>query len=128
MIRPEDSDIKGLSSEIREVSSLERLILVDTGTTDPLVSRPNLEAIGLSPKGRSTYALADGSNCVLDVTTADIEFLSEIVGGTVVFGDDGTETLLGITALESVGIEVDPRSQRLRRLPAVLLKGLSGRP
>ena len=31
---------------------------------------------------------------------------------------------MGVTALESVGIEVDPRNQTLKRLPAVRLKGL----
>ncbi len=34
------------------------------------------------------------------------------------------EPLLGVTALESVGIEVDPLNQRLKRLPAVRLKSL----
>ena len=37
----------------------------------------------------------------------------------------GVEPLLGVTALESVGIEVDPLNQRLKRLPAVRLKGLA---
>ncbi len=43
---------------------------------------------------------------------------------TLVFGDSDAEPLLGVTALESGGFEVDPRSQQLKRLPAVLLKGL----
>lgn len=47
----------------------------------------------------------------MDITTGDIEFMGEIVGGTIIFGDVGTEPILGVTALESVGIEVDPRSQ-----------------
>ena len=38
------------------------------------------------------------------------------------FGDADAEPLLGLTALESVGIEVDPLNQRLKRLPAVRLK------
>ena len=103
----------------------EDLFLVDTGATDSLVPRPHLEAIGLAPKGSRVYELADGSDLVLDVTTADIEFMGEIVGGTIIFGDAGAEPLLGVTALESVGIEVDPRNQRLKRLPAVRLKGLT---
>lgn len=103
----------------------EDLFLVDTGATDSLVPRPHLEAIGLAPKGSRVYELADGSDLVLDVTTADIEFMGEIVGGTIIFGDAGAEPLLGVTALESVGIEVDPRNQRLKRLPAVRLKGLA---
>ena len=103
----------------------EDLFLVDTGATDSLVPRPRLEAIGLAPKGSRVYQLADGSDLVLDVTTADIEFMGDIVGGTIIFGDADAEPLLGVTALESVGIEVDPRNQRLKRLPAVRLKGLS---
>lgn len=102
----------------------EGLFLVDTGATDSLVPRPHLKAIGLEPKGRRIYQLADGSDLVLDATTADIEFMGEIVGGTIIFGEADAEPLLGVTALESVGIEVDPLNQRLKRLPAVRLKGL----
>ena len=58
----------------------------------------------------------------MDITTADIEFMGEIVGGTILFGEADVEPLLGVTALESVGIEVDPSNQRLKRLPAVRLK------
>ena len=103
----------------------EGLFLVDTGATDSLVPRPHLEAIGLAPKGSRTYQLAEGSDLVLDVTTADIEFMGEIVGGTIIMGEADAEPLLGVTALESVGIEVDPLNQRLKRLPAVRLKRLA---
>ena len=37
-------------------------------------------------------------------------------------GADDAEPILGVTALESVGIEVDPRTQRLNRLCAARLK------
>ena len=103
----------------------EGLFLVDTGATDSLVPRPYLEAIGLELKGRRVYELADGSELIVDVTVAEIEFMGEIVGGTVIFGEADAEPLLGMTALESVGIEVDPVNQRLKRLPAVRLKGLA---
>ncbi len=100
----------------------EGLFLVDTGATDCLVPKQHLEAIGLEPKGQRTYELANGAELKLDVTTADVEFMGEIVGGTIIFGDADAEPLLGVTALESVGIEVDPLNQRLKRLPAVRLK------
>ena len=100
----------------------EGLFLVDTGATDTLVPGPYLESIGLEPKGQRVYSLADGSEIRMDVTTADIEFMGEIVGGTIVMGEAESEPLLGVTALESVGIEVDPLNQRLKRLPAVRLK------
>ena len=102
----------------------EGLFLVDTGATDSHVPRQHLEAIGLQPRGRRTYELADGSELAVDVTVAEIEFMGEVVGGTVIYGESNAEPLLGLTALESVGIEVDPVSQRLKRLPAVRLKGL----
>ena len=102
----------------------QSLFLVDTGATDSLVPRDELESIGLKAKGRRSYELADGSELQMDITTADIEFMGEIVGGTIIMGDPGTEPILGVTALESVGIDVDPRNQTLKRLPAVRLKKL----
>ena len=103
----------------------EGLFLVDTGAVDCLVPGKHLRALGLKPRGKRTYELADGSEVVLDVTVAEVEFMGERVGATVIYGSDDAEPILGVTALESVGIEVDPRSQRLERLPAVRLK--SGR-
>jgi hypothetical protein len=48
--------------------------------------------------------------------------MGEITAGRVVFGPDDAEPLLGVTALESVGIVVDPASRTLKRLPAIPLK------
>ena len=94
---------------------------------DSLVPRQHLKAIGLKPEAQRTYILADGSEVRLDVAVARIELLGEIVGGTVLFGSPDAEPLLGVTALESLGIEVDPLNQQLKKLPAVRLKTLSQR-
>ena len=102
--------------------SWEGLFLVDTGAIDSLVPRKHLESIGLKPKAQRIYELADGSEIKMDITTADIEFMGDIVGGTIIFAEGDAEPILGVTALESVGIEVDPRNQRLKRLPATRLK------
>ena len=101
----------------------EGLFLVDTGATDCLVPRQHLEAIGLRPRTQRIYGLADGSEIRLDVTGGEIQFMGETTWGTIVFGEDEAEPLLGVTALESVGIEVDPRNQTLTRLPATRLRG-----
>jgi clan AA aspartic protease len=102
----------------------EGLFLVDTGAIDCLVPGNRLREIGILPKAQRTYELANGSEIKMDIATADIEFMGDLVGTTIIFGGDDTEPLLGVTALESVGIEVDPRNQRLKRLPAVRLKKL----
>ena len=100
----------------------EGLFLVDTGATDSLVPGPFLESIGLKPKATRTYELADGSEVSVDVTVAMLELMGEKIGGTVIFGEAGAEPLLGVTALESAGVEVDPVNQRLKKLPSVRLK------
>lgn len=111
---------------IRNPASPERawegLFLVDTGAVDCLVPGKELTAIGLAPKAQRTYELANGSEVKMDITTADVEFMGDVVGSTIIFGADDTEPILGVTALESVGIEVDPQNQRLKRLPATRLK------
>lgn len=100
----------------------EGLFLVDTGAVDSVVPAKHLRQLGFSAKAKRTYELADGSEVKLDITTGELEFMGEIVGSTLIFGDDNAEPILGVTALESVGIEVDPRSQQLKRLPAARLK------
>jgi clan AA aspartic protease len=99
--------------------------LVHTGAIDSLVPRRHLEAIGVEPIGSRTYEMADGRRMQFDIGLAELELMNETVGGTVVFVDDDVEPLLGLTALESAGIEVDPRNQQLKRLPAVRLKALA---
>jgi clan AA aspartic protease len=100
----------------------EGLFLVDARAMDTLVPGKYLLEIGLLPKAERTYELADGSEAKMAITTGELEFMGELVGATLLFGSDDAEPILGVTALESVGIEVDPRSQKLKRLPAARLK------
>ena len=100
----------------------EGLFLVDTGAVDSLVPSKHLRKIGLVPRSERTYELADGSEVKMKIAAGELEFMGELVGTTIMFGADDAEPILGVTALESVGIEVDPRSQKLKRLPAARLK------
>ena len=96
--------------------------MVDTGAIDSMAPGKRLRQIGIKPEGKRTYELADGTEVVLDVALARLEFMGEFVGTTMIFGKDNAEPSLGVTALESVGIEVDPKNRRLKRLPSVRLK------
>ena len=107
--------------------SWEGRFLVDTGAIDSLVPRTRLEAIGIEPEGQRVYELADGTEVRMDIAGARIEVMGELTAGLVIFGDADAEPLLGVTALESVGVEVDPQSQRLKKLPAVRLKSATPR-
>ena len=96
--------------------------LVDTGATDSLVPARWLRDIGLEPEETRSYELADGRALEIGVATARFEFMDSFTAGIVLFGDDDAEPLLGVTALESVGVEVDPREERLKKLPTIRLK------
>ena len=100
----------------------EGLFLVDTGAVDCLVPERHLRELGIKPAGKRSYELADGTEVTFEIGGAQIEFMGETVWVTVLFGPDDAEPILGVTALGSAGIEVDPRTQRLTRLPAVRLK------
>ena len=48
--------------------------------------------------------------------------MNETTAGRVIFGPDDVEPILGVTALESVGIVIDLTNPTLKRLPAIPLK------
>ena len=96
--------------------------LVDTGATDSMAPASKLKQAGIGRSGRMSYELANGSTVEYDFGLAVIEFMGEITSGRVIFGPKGAEPLLGVTALESVGIMLDPTNQKLKRLPAIPLK------
>lgn len=100
--------------------------LIDTGSTDSMAPARELRRIGVAPAGRMTYELADGSIHEYAFGLARIEFMDAVTAGRVVFGPDEVEPLLGVTALESIGVTIDPATQTLRRLPAIPLKTRRG--
>jgi clan AA aspartic protease len=100
----------------------QALFLVDTGATDSLAPGPELRAAGIAPVGKTSYELANGDVEEYSFGLAQIEFMGEITAGRVIFGPEGTEPILGVTALESVGITIDPANRTLKRLPAIPLK------
>jgi predicted aspartyl protease len=58
----------------------------------------------------------------LDYGFAEIELMGKVTTGRILFGPDNCEPLLGVTVMESLGVVVDPRNQRLKFLPAIRLK------
>lgn len=83
--------------------------------------------VEIEPRGKRVYELADGTEVAFEIGVAGFEFMGDRVGATVIFGADDAEPILGLTALESFDIEVDPRAQRLNRLPIVRLKSAAPR-
>ena len=89
----------------------ESLFLVDTGATDCMAPRDEMEKLGIQQGGKMSYELADGTVKEYPFGLVKIEFMGETTAGRVIFGEPGSEPLLGVTALESVGIMVDPANK-----------------
>ncbi len=111
-----------LRATLKSRKKYKAKFLVDSGATDSFAPADRLRKAGIEPVGKMTYELGDGTLVAYSFGLAVIEFMGEITSGRVIFGPDGVEPLLGVTALESVGIMLDPTNQKLKRLPAIPLK------
>ena len=100
----------------------EANFLVDTGATHSFAPASELTRIGVQPVGKMSYELANGKVEEYQFGLVRIAFMGEITAGRVIFGPDAAEPILGVTALESVGITIDPGTQKMKRLPAIPLK------
>ena len=96
--------------------------LIDTGATYTLAPADVLGKLGITPHRTLTLTLADGSQTSRQMGGAYFEYRS--VGGMapVLFGQPGDANLLGATALEAMGLMIDPLSRDLRQLPAMLAR------
>lgn len=100
----------------------EALFLVDTGATDSMAPGNVLKSLGFKPVGKMEYELANGVKVEYEYCGAVIKFMGDTTFGRVIMGPDDVEAILGVTALESTGIVVDPKNMQLKRLPAIPLK------
>jgi clan AA aspartic protease len=115
-----------VTTRVRQLSgrgrSYQAEFLVDTGAFDCMAPASKLKAIGIKPEGKSIYELADGRPIELPYGFARISFIGTETVTKIAFGPEDSEPLLGVIALESTGLLVDPKNRTLRRLPAIPLK------
>jgi clan AA aspartic protease len=100
-------------SDISGQRSLTLDMLVDTGATMSLIPQRILRQLGIRPRRRMRFSLANQSSVTLEVGTASLQINGSIEILPVAFGPDDAEPLLGALALEALGLGVDPVHQRL---------------
>lgn len=103
-------------------NSYQSDFLVYTGATDSMAPASELNRIGVKAVGKMSFELANGNIEEYEFGLVEISFMNKTTAGRVIFGPDNIEPILGVTALESTGITIDPANQRVKRLPAVPLK------
>ena len=94
--------------------------LVDTGATYSMIPRSVLEELGIEPVEPRTSRIADGSRVELQTSWARFSAAGQNAVARVSFGPEGIY-LLGATALEDMGLAVDPIDQRLISQESLLM-------
>lgn len=97
--------------------------LVDTGATYTWVPRGLLERLGIVPQERQPFILADGRRVEYDMAQVRVRLDGRERFTICIFGDEGTEPVLGSLTLEGFGLGVDPVNRRLIPVPGYLLVG-----
>ena len=106
---------------------VELELLVDTGSTYTWIKRETLGELGMTATGRRRFRTVRGELVERDVGEAVIECLGERATCMVAFAEEGDSEVLGITALENLGLEVDPITRQLKKAEALLALALSAR-
>ncbi|MFQ5680591.1 MAG: clan AA aspartic protease [Candidatus Omnitrophota bacterium] len=96
--------------------------LVDTGAIDCMAPSKELTKAGIRPEGREVYELANGQPVEYEYGFARVSFMGSETVTQIIFGPDDAEPILGVVALENVGIAVDPTSKELKKMTAKALK------
>ena len=99
--------------------SREISLIVDTGSEDTWIEKRALEDIGVEPRLLRTYRTITGTRVRRQVGPVEIEYLGIKMPCPTVFADEGDANVLGATALEILGLEVDPTTRQLRPVEAL---------
>ena len=95
----------------RQVREIEAT--VDTGASYTTLPARLLRELGVTPKGKRRFLLADGRRIEMDYGEAQATVDGESVTTIVVFGEDDAPALLGAYTLNGLALAVDPVEQRL---------------
>jgi len=104
---------------VRLANGQEIELLVDTGATFTKLSSRLLETLGVPSSFEREFEIADGSMLRRRVGYVEIEVEGRKAPVPVAFAEDGERPLLGATALEILGLSVDPQKRRLVPAPAL---------
>jgi clan AA aspartic protease len=96
-------------------------LLVDTGAMYSIIPRHILENLGITPRWKRQFSLANGQKIERGGSGA-LYSVGEYEGhAPVIFGEEGDQSILGVTALEAMGLQVDPITHELKPTELLLL-------
>jgi predicted aspartyl protease len=97
-------------------------MLVDSGAVYSLLPQKTWQHLGLKPRRKGAFQLADGSTVERQVSECLVRYGRAEAHSPVILGEPGDdEPLLGAVTLETLGLMLDPFSRRLRPMRLVLM-------
>jgi len=98
-------------SKYKEVS-----LHVDTGSTYSWINKTVLKELGIIPKGIKKFRTIEGKIVEREIGEAVVECEGERATTVIVFSETGDASVLGVHALEGLGLTVDPTTERLKKV------------
>src|SRR5487761_1737304 len=94
--------------------------LVDSGAVYTLLPEKAWKALGLKPKRKMTFTLADGTKVERCISECHISLPQGDGHSPVILGEPGDEPLLGAVTLEILGLVLNPFKRSLEPMRAML--------
>ena len=96
-------------------------VLVDSGAVFTSIPRSILEGLRLKPVARQKLRVYGGGVVERDLGGAAVEYEGRRAVVPIVFGEPEDIPVLGATALESLGYQLDPVSKRLKPVELLMI-------
>jgi len=108
---------------INPVSALETNVelLVDTGAMLTSVPRKILESLEVKPIGKRKLRVYGGQIIEREAGVALVKYGNVQAGVTVLFAEEEDTPVLGATALEALGYQVDPTTKQLKPVELLMI-------
>ncbi len=90
--------------------------LVDSGASYTLLPLDVWQDLGLKPKRKVTFTLADGTRMERYVSECHISLEDNDGHTPVILGEADDDPLLGVVTLENLGLILDPFKRKLRSM------------
>ena len=97
------------------------LIPVDAGSTFLILPRRVLESLGIEPVRRASFFVDGRRPLDREIGIATVRYRGALAGTEVIFGELGDLCAMGLVPVKQLGLEVNPRSGRIRKAVPPLL-------
>lgn len=106
---------------VNMAKGVEVELLVGTGAIFTTVPREVLENLEIKPVEKRRLRVFGGQILERDTGVALVKYGETIAGAPVVFGEKEDAAVLGATALEALGYQVDPLTKQLKPVELLMI-------